>query len=112
MPIHTLYRTIPYRTERYSTLPYCTVPYRTVLYYTGSLIETSHYRYSAVHMLTIRYNALRIIHLSLRTSLEDAFLLRQSCHNALCRQLLGVSLGHTTQANTCWTIGAVWARRE
>ncbi len=39
-------------------------------------------------------------------------MLRQSCHNALCRQLLGVPLGHTAQVNTCWIIGVVRARRE
>ena len=39
-------------------------------------------------------------------------MLRQNWHNALYRQLLGVPLGHTAQANTRWTIGVVRVRRE
>ena len=56
-----LYRTVQYRTVRYSILPYCIVPYLTVPYFTIARLKRQDYRYSAVHMLTIRYNALRII---------------------------------------------------
>jgi hypothetical protein len=39
-------------------------------------------------------------------------MLRQSCYNALCRQLLSVPLGRTAQVNTSWILGTVGARRE
>ena len=88
------YRTVPYHTVPYRTLQHLTVLYRTVPYFTIALLKR-HITVIVQYMLTIRYNALRIIPLSLRTSLEDAFMMRQSCHNTLCRQLLGVPLGHT-----------------
>ena len=54
------YRTLPYHTVPYRTLQYLTVLYRTVPYFTIALLKR---RITVIvqYMLTIRYNALRII---------------------------------------------------
>ena len=98
--------TVPYATVSYRTVLYRTVRHSTVPYY--SHIETSLRCYGTVKITVHKcriigpyvdylHNAQGLYTNSRVRAYYDALMLRQSCQNALCRQLLGVPLGHSAQ---------------